>query len=214
MTIELDHIFLLTDVGADREARILLDAGLTEGPPNTHPGQGTACRRFFLDNAYIELLWISDEREAASPLCTPTGLLARWLGRHADTCPIGICTRPASAASISPPFPTWRYAPPYLPPGLHIDMALDTHDPSIPLYFHLCFAQPPITSPRIPRDSLFHPSGLCKLAHASIAGPRATATAYTATPANLVLCHADAWSLTFRIDDGTQSGSCISLSLP
>jgi hypothetical protein len=36
-----------------------------EGTPNHHIGQGTACRRFFL-NAMLELLWLEDEFEARS----------------------------------------------------------------------------------------------------------------------------------------------------
>ena len=52
-TFELDHVFVMSSVGAPDGAR-LLRAGLPEAPPNTHPGQGTACRRFVLDNAYIE----------------------------------------------------------------------------------------------------------------------------------------------------------------
>jgi hypothetical protein len=201
MSIELDHIFLLTSAGAEREARILLDAGLAEGPPNTHPGQGTACRRFFLDNAYIELLWITDPREASSPLCTPTGLLARWLGRHADTCPIGICTRPASGELPSPPFQSWRYTPPYLPPGLHIDMALDTHDARRPLCFHLSFAQAPLHSPRIARESLVHPGGINTLASAAIAGPHAHDTLASLLPhlPTLHFSHAVRWTLTLQL---------------
>ncbi|MGE5154985.1 MAG: hypothetical protein ACM3ST_13340 [Bdellovibrio bacteriovorus] len=34
--------------------------GLTEGAPNRHPGQGTACRRFFFRNAMLELLWMDE----------------------------------------------------------------------------------------------------------------------------------------------------------
>jgi hypothetical protein len=37
------------------EAEALLRVGLREGAGNTHPGQGTACRRFFFENAYLEL---------------------------------------------------------------------------------------------------------------------------------------------------------------
>ena len=46
MALELDHLFIFTSVGA-REVEQLLKFGLTEGEPNTHAGQGTACRRFF-----------------------------------------------------------------------------------------------------------------------------------------------------------------------
>ena len=55
MEIELDHIFVWTTCGAP-EADCLRDFGLVEGSANRHPGQGTACRRFFFHNAMIELL--------------------------------------------------------------------------------------------------------------------------------------------------------------
>ena len=45
-TFELDHLLVWVDVGGP-EAERLAAFGLTEGAPNTHPGQGTACRRFF-----------------------------------------------------------------------------------------------------------------------------------------------------------------------
>jgi hypothetical protein len=37
---------------------------MAEGEPNTHPGQGTACRRFFFRNAFLELVWVRDPAEA------------------------------------------------------------------------------------------------------------------------------------------------------
>jgi hypothetical protein len=40
MFYELDHLFICTSAGSP-EAGILTAFGLTEGPGNTHPGQGT-----------------------------------------------------------------------------------------------------------------------------------------------------------------------------
>ncbi len=65
MPFELDHFFICTDVGAPAAAA-LMALGFVEGAPNTHPGQGTANRRFFFDNAMLELLWVHDEAEAGS----------------------------------------------------------------------------------------------------------------------------------------------------
>lgn len=58
MQIELDHLFVCTNPGAP-EAEKLVRFGLHEGPPNQHPGQGTANCRFVFANAMIELLWVS-----------------------------------------------------------------------------------------------------------------------------------------------------------
>lgn len=76
MTFHLHHIFVCTAVGAP-EAKDLPDAGLVEGSPNTHPGQGTANRRFFFESGFLELLWVHDEREARSTFTTPTHLWDR-----------------------------------------------------------------------------------------------------------------------------------------
>jgi hypothetical protein len=54
MTVEFDHMFICTQLGAP-EADRLVAFGLSEGTPNSHPGQGTACRRFFFRNAMLEL---------------------------------------------------------------------------------------------------------------------------------------------------------------
>lgn len=50
MRIELDHLFVCTARGAP-EGEKLVQSGLNEGPPNDHPGQGTAHReRWFLEH--------------------------------------------------------------------------------------------------------------------------------------------------------------------
>jgi hypothetical protein len=71
MALELDHLFIWTDIGA-YEAERLVSFGLVEGTPNMHPGQGTTNRRFFFHNAMLELLWVHDPAEARSELIRPT----------------------------------------------------------------------------------------------------------------------------------------------
>jgi Glyoxalase-like domain len=68
----IDHVFICCSVGAAAEADALVRLGLHEGTPNTHPGQGTACRRFFFENAYLELFWVADKREAQADEVLPT----------------------------------------------------------------------------------------------------------------------------------------------
>lgn len=123
---QLDHAFILCSVGAP-EAAALTRLGLKEGSGNTHPGQETACRRFFFRNAYLELLWVDDPEVAQSEAVRRTRLWDRWLTRRDGTCPFGVVLRPApEAAGADPPFATWSYAPGYLPAGLSIDIALAT----------------------------------------------------------------------------------------
>lgn len=66
MTVELNHLFVCTAAGAP-EAEALKAFGLTEGTPNTHPGQGTSNRRFFFRNAMLKLLWVHRRRAGPKP---------------------------------------------------------------------------------------------------------------------------------------------------
>jgi hypothetical protein len=122
----IDHIFICCSVGGS-EAGALTRLGLKEGTANTHPGQGTACRRFFFSNAYLELLWVSDPMEAQSAAVLPTRLWERWSARNDAACPYGIVLQPAAnAVAVQPPFDSWSYRPHYMPPGLSIEVAQAT----------------------------------------------------------------------------------------
>jgi hypothetical protein len=105
MSPELDHIFIMSDVDAP-EAAALARIGLVEGPANVHPGQGTACRRFFFRFQYLELLWVHSPAEAQSGTTRRTRLWERWLGREQGSCPFGLVFRPAAGAAPRSPFPT------------------------------------------------------------------------------------------------------------
>jgi hypothetical protein len=138
VSVELDHVFILCAVDAP-EAAALSRLGLKEGPANTHPGQGTACRRFLFRNAYVELLWVRDEREARSEGVQRTRLWERWSLRNQGACPFGIVLRPhGGPRAEEPPFPTWSYVPSYLAAGLAIDVAVDT-PLNEPEFFYLGF---------------------------------------------------------------------------
>ena len=127
------------------EAERLVARGLTEGAPNTHPGQGTACRRFFFANAYLELLFVTDEAEARAEPARSTRLFERWSRRRSGASPFGVVLRPSSGsagAGAKPPFPSWSYRPAYLPPGFAIEVAAGTtlEEPEI---FYIPFARRP-----------------------------------------------------------------------
>src|SRR5438067_7512672 len=108
--MQLDHVFIRAAHGAP-EAALLRDVGLLEGSGNRHPGQGTANRRFFFDNAFIELLWIDDARDAASDATRRTRLHER-LDPAGGASPFGICFRPGLGQKAVP-FPAWAYMPAY-----------------------------------------------------------------------------------------------------
>ena len=154
MPIELDHVFICTAVGAP-EAEQLIAFGLTEGSPNCHPGQGTANRRFFFANAFLELLWVEDPAEAQSEIVRRTGLWERWSRRGRDASPFGVGLRPITGTEAVVPFPAWEYRPPYLPEPLAIHMADDSEAVAESLLFYLAFgrrANPDDPARRQPRE--------------------------------------------------------------
>lgn len=162
---EIDHVFVCSAAGAEEEAARLRALGLIEGPPNTHPGQGTACRRFLFENAYLELIWVTDEEEARGPLARPTRLWERWAGRgRPEVAPFGVVSRPGAGEETGPPFSSWPYRPPYLPAPLAIDVATDT-PLGEPAFFHLAFA----SADRFLADPPRHPLGLRRLTGVEIA---------------------------------------------
>jgi hypothetical protein len=124
MATQFDHLFVLCDPGAP-EAAGLARIGLIEGPQNVHPGQGTACRRFFFPRQYVELVWVENPDEAGSDATARTGLLDRWSARRRGGCPFGLVFVSENWSS-GPPFPTWSYSPAYMPEGMTIEIAIDT----------------------------------------------------------------------------------------
>ncbi len=166
MNAELDHVFVYCSVGA-LEAAPLAQRGLVEGSPNTHPGQGTANRRFFFSNAYLELLWVSDPAVAQSEDVLPTQLWERWSRRDQGACPFGIVFRPRTDQTVGAPFPSWSYRPLYLPSGLAIEVGRDLAT-SEPQLFYLPFARH-----RDPtgREPTIHPAGIDRITGVSVTIP-------------------------------------------
>jgi hypothetical protein len=164
MRIELDHVFVCTAPGAP-EAEEFVRFGLHEGPPNRHPGQGTANRRFAFANAMIELLWVNDAEEAQSECSRRTQLWERWFSREGKASPFGICVRPVDSQNTESPFPAWRYLPPYLPDPLV--MHLGEAGVEEPMWVYLGFMQ------RSDREQRFveHPIGIREISSLTLTTP-------------------------------------------
>lgn len=164
----LDHFVLICDPGAP-QADALTELGLVEGSGNVHDGQGTANRRFFFNNAYLELLWVDDLSESRQDLAFRTRLWERWLRRHEGACPFGIALRPDDPADAEepPPFPTWAYHAPYLPAQVSIGIALAT-PLTEPEFLYMNFATSPQSKAREPLE---HPLGVREITHVRIASP-------------------------------------------
>jgi hypothetical protein len=170
MALQFDHLFICTSLNAPAAKR-LAAFGLREGEPNVHPGQGTACRRFFFRNAYLELLWVQDPGEAQSDLVRATHLWERWSGRHAGACPFGLCFRPTADHAGGPPFSTWKYRPPYLPDSLSLAVGTNAATLTEPFLCYLPFVRRPDSAPPSRLQPLDHASGLREITRVTLAGP-------------------------------------------
>ncbi len=152
MSFELDHFFVLTEPGAPA-AELLIDLGMIEGTANTHPGQGTASRRFFSQDAMLELAYISDAQEAAAG----PGARLRIVERANDdtASPFGLILR-GSDESDDVPFPGWRYYPDYLDGEqyFHIGENSDLIEEPLCVYVPFSYPEPTRPSPTTPFGSV------------------------------------------------------------
>lgn len=130
--MELDHIFLFVE-DVDRAILSAEDIGLVETYRRAHPGQGTANVCYAFENAFLELIWLTNREEAESVAIRRTRLAERADWRRAGTCPFGIAWRGQEGEQEL--VETWPYTPPYLPEGMSIPVATISEEPSLPMFF-------------------------------------------------------------------------------
>ncbi len=169
MNFEIDHLFICTDIGAP-EAEQLVSLGLVEGSSSLHPGQGTTNRRFFFDNAMVELLWVHNPVEAQSEVVSRTRLWERWRHRN-RVCPFGICLRPSRNVENRVAFLSWEYHPPYLPATLGISIGTNSEVLLEPMLFQISFGTRPDQAPPEKAQPLEHPIGLRKITRVEVISP-------------------------------------------
>lgn len=137
--MEIDHIVICIEA-PELMAQILKDFGLTEGEPNSHIGQGTANKRFFFDDFFIELLYINDEDALKSAATAPTQLYERFTNETGDASPFGVIFRPGNNKFSPQNHASTAYNPRYLPPSLTMTIfEVPTTDP---LYLYYDFLTP------------------------------------------------------------------------
>lgn len=167
--MNIDHVFVFTN-NPSQIANSLIKLGLVEGSPNRHAGQGTACRRFFFHNFYLELPWVVDEEEARSSDMARANLWERSNPDKSGHCPFGVCfRRDKKDATGSVLFSeAWRYYSPFLPEGQFANIA-DTRHPHEPLLFEMPFFNlAPADYPDSKQEPLSHPAGLKELTRITI----------------------------------------------
>lgn len=162
--MELDHLFIFTDL-PEAVAERLKSFGLTEGSPNTHPGQGTACRRFFFHNAYLELPWVNNEEVVTSPAISKTRLWERSQYKTTHYSPFGLCLRKSNQSDQGVLFDeSWEYRPPYMPEGLYASVASNEAFPMEPMLFELPFHQvKPTDYPKEKQQPVTHRKGFLEI---------------------------------------------------
>lgn len=172
MTVEFDHLFICVSARGE-EANRFKAFGLTEGPANDHPGQGTACRRFLFANCYLELLWVCNADEARSETTQPVHLWERWENRVRGSCPFGLIFRPTIQNEGEVPFRSWEYRPPYFPARRRIHVALNASVLTEPMLGYLSFAQRPDRYAPAKRPPLHHRAKLREVTRVGFISPHA-----------------------------------------
>ncbi len=210
--MELDHIFIFTH-HAEQVASTLQSFGLSEGTANVHPGQGTACRRFFFQNAYIELAWVINIDEIKKPVIERTKLWERSQYSLTHVCPFGLCFRtnqqPEQAVNLI--FEDgWRYYSIYLPEGQFANIASNEDFPAEPMLFEMpFFGLAPKDYPLEKKQSLTHATGFHQLTKVSLALPPpindfSVAFRKVLQEGAIQVSVGETYSATLEFDDGRQ----------
>jgi Glyoxalase-like domain len=167
----LDHVFVLVEEPGPEIARMRA-IGLVETYRRIHHGQGTQNVCYAFDNMFLELLWISDAREARSDSILRTQLFERSQWRGTMACRFGVAWRDRSGESTAT-IPTWAFTPPYLPAGLTIDVATASDDPRQPMMFRSPGKLAPAEWPEAERGNLQRDAGFSCVSRVVLGMPSA-----------------------------------------
>lgn len=157
--LEVDHIFLFSSSGGE-EANELTDFGFVEGSSRVHVGQGTTNRKFYFDNFFIEILWVTSEREIRSVSSSITQLWERSQFRKNGNSPFGLCL--VNSRDTDEMFrDSKRYQPAYFPRDMSIDIITHEQAPQLPWTFRL----PHTVGVRPHDEPTTHANGIKRLTH-------------------------------------------------
>ncbi|TVQ29900.1 MAG: hypothetical protein EA356_15625 [Geminicoccaceae bacterium] len=129
--MDLDHVFVFVEPGGAVAQARLAELGFVASFTRRHEGQGTANCCYGFDNAYLELIWVEEPRLLSSATFARTGLWEHATWRVSGASPFGVCVRSEHAL----PFACWLWTPPYLPPGLFLEVSATSREPSTPFLF-------------------------------------------------------------------------------
>jgi Glyoxalase-like domain len=210
--MELDHIFVFT-AQPEIDVQKLKTLGISETYRRDHIGQGTRNACFAFENAFLELLWITDQEQAGSPLIARSGLLERSQWQTRRTCPFGIAWR--GGALIQP---VWAFTPPYLPSGLSVQVASDSDDTAQPMMFTFPSSSPPFQWDAVRHKNFQNAGGFTTIQSLALTLPvdvkasQALLQIAQSMSPELKIAQGDAYSLRVRL--GRRSGKALVLSFP
>jgi hypothetical protein len=134
--MDIDHVFIFTN-DKGKIADELVQFGLTEGSSRVHDGQGTANRKFYFENFFLEILWVHNEEELKSDITKPTGLWQR-ADFNSTHSPFGLCiVNTDETESLFED--AFKYQAAYFPIGLNIDILKNEQNLNMPWTFRLPF---------------------------------------------------------------------------
>lgn len=135
--MNIDHIFIFTKPN-DIAIEQLTNAGFVEGVGRVHEGQGTANRKFYFENFFLEFIWVINEEEIQSEKIKSMGLWDRANYKHNGYSRFGICFQ--NDESTDTLFKNaFHYQPDYFPQGKVIEILKHNDKPSLPMMFRLPF---------------------------------------------------------------------------
>jgi hypothetical protein len=175
--VELDHVFVVVQPGAAAEVAALQSAGLTVAlRVATHPGEGTASRAVFFENAYLELIWVDSsvaiDAEHASEARRFRDAAAWRTSGHS---PFGFGLRRLPGDTAALPVPVKRESAEWLKPGTAYELLRQPGDAFAADFFVVPSSRSVpnwIASlrERCP-DMLQHPGGGRKITRVRVYGP-------------------------------------------
>jgi hypothetical protein len=163
--MDIHHIFIFSNAAGD-EANDLLNFGLSEGSFRIHQGQGTQNRKFYFENFYLEIVWISNEKEFRSEDTALAKLYER--AHHVDGfSPFGLCLVNSEVTDILFNH-CEKYYPAFLPEGMGFDIITNYEYPSLPWTF-----RPPFRGVMLfPEEPKIHKAGIQNLTRAAFHIPK------------------------------------------
>ena len=132
--MQVDHIFVFSNKG--QEANELVNFGLVEGSGRVHSGLGTANRRFFFDDFYLEILWVENESESKSENTSLLNIWERSNFKYNNYWPFGLCLK--NTASSDPLFvKALKFQADYHPEGKFMEVFTNEEQSYLPWFFRL-----------------------------------------------------------------------------